>query len=121
MSVQMDQKIDKRLVESIQKFLKLQATARANETPNETGPDPDILNVFRQSFQNGGLDEIDLLIVAINDAIKLGGGKEGLGEGAALQHADGDHPAYLHISFIDFRTEKIITRESIALDPPLPA
>ncbi len=79
-----------------------------------------MLDAFRQAFQNGGLDEVDNLIDSINAAIRLAGGSKGLGDGAALQHADGSDPAYLHIVFVDFVTEEILAREWISLGPSLP-
>ena len=115
MGLQMDQKIDRQLIDSVLNFLKLQAEASATGIRSKSEPGPILLEAFRQSFQNGGLDEVDNLIGSINEAIESAGGTEGLGEGAALQHADGEHPAFLHIFFADLNTGRVLARESISL------
>lgn len=111
----MQKQIDNHLVNSVMDFLTALAESRTSGILKQKEPSSIVLDAFRQSYQAGGLDEVDILINSINEAIKSSGGKEGFGEGAALQHAQGDRPAFLHVFFADFNTGKVLAREAISL------
>jgi hypothetical protein len=117
MSLQMEEKADNQLVNSVLEFLKRQAEASASGRHRECQPNPVFLAAFRQSFNTAGLDGVDDLITSINNAIKAGGGVAGFGEGAALEHADAEHPAFLHLFFVNFRTDGVLSRLSIPVEP----
>src|SRR5512140_1507689 len=104
MSLQMDQKADQQLIDSVLSFLKLRAGESAGSKLSQARPEQILIDSFRRSFQTGGLDAVDDLINSINNSIKLAGGSAGLGDGAGLQHADGQHPARLHIFFAEFES-----------------
>lgn len=111
----MDDKIDQKILEALRSFLRAQSEALATGIKNKSEPDPVVLQAFRRAFYEGGLDAVDHLIITLNQGIKSAGGTAGLGEGAGLEHADGDHPAFLHIFFTDFITGKVLARKSISL------
>ena len=115
MSLQMNQYIENQLSKSVLGFLKHSSQAPESLTGSKIEPEEALLQALRQSYQAGGLDGVDALISSINSAIKSTGGREGLGEGAALQHADGEYPAYLHIFFVEFGSDKVLARQSIPL------
>src|SRR5688572_24963413 len=72
-------------------------------------------NSMKSAFWYGGLDAVDLLIDEINEAIKERLSPVGLGTGVALEHADNDTPKFLHVYFVEFATDGIISRDVISL------
>lgn len=115
MSLQMEFKADPRLIRDIQDFLKRELEARSNARRNTQGLSENALATFRTAFKSGGLGEVDDLISTINEQLQEANSAHGLREGCGLEHCADGTPAFLHILFVDFKSDITIFGLSISI------
>lgn len=113
MSTVMDTKFSEEALQGIISFLQKQAEQRRSNTGGGQSMGKAAIDAFKQSYKQGGLESVDALINSINEELKKRQLREGLREGCALEESAAG--IYLHITFADLSTDKVLARETILL------